>query len=148
MITKSERWSPRIRGFGSAKVGIRYPGQGLGQWIRGVEYLVAAEGNVGSVDEAVPFDGVVGGEVRDVAVVDGGLVGAQVEVVPQAEQQVWCRHDLIFLPWIWKGLERERENENVYGFVLRKGGYGRELCLGEKMSTCKPDPNRENHGWV
>ena len=52
--------------------------------------LVAAEGDVGAVDEGVALDGVVWGEVGNVAVVDGCLESSQVEVVSKVEQMVWC----------------------------------------------------------
>ena len=58
--------------------------------------LVTAEGNVRAVDEAVALDGVVLGEVREIAVGNGGLIGSQVEVVPQIEQVIWCSHCLLF----------------------------------------------------
>lgn len=51
--------------------------------------LVAAEGYVRAEDEAVSLDGVVWREIGKVAVVNGGLVGAQVEVVAKIEKVVW-----------------------------------------------------------
>lgn len=51
-----------------------------------------SEGDVGSVDERVALDGVVVGEVGDVAVVDGGLVRAEVEVVAEVEEEIGGRH--------------------------------------------------------
>ena len=58
----------------------------------GDDELELAEGDVAAVDEGVPLDDVVWGEVGDVAAVDGRLVCAQVEVVPQVEQVVRCCH--------------------------------------------------------
>lgn len=55
-------------------------------------HLVGAEGDVGAEDDGVALGGGVGVEARDVAVVDGGLVGAQVEEVPQIEEQVGGGH--------------------------------------------------------
>lgn len=55
-------------------------------------YLVGAEGDVGAEDDGVALGGGVGVEARDVAVVDGSLVGAQVEEVPQVEEQVGGGH--------------------------------------------------------
>lgn len=58
--------------------------------------LVAAKGNVGSVNEAVPLDRILGREIGDIAVVDGGLVSAQVKIVSETEQEVGCRHARFF----------------------------------------------------
>lgn len=55
-------------------------------------HLVGAEGDVGAEDDGVALGGCVGVEARDVAVVDGRLVGAQVEEVPQIEEQVGGGH--------------------------------------------------------
>lgn len=62
--------------------------------------LVTSESNVRSVNEAIAFDGVVGGEIGGVAVVNGGLEGSQVEAVPQIEQKIWRCHGRFrcFLP--------------------------------------------------
>ena len=55
--------------------------------------MVAAESDVRAVDEAVALDGVVRGEIGKIAVVDGSLVGTQIEIVPQIEQVIWsCCH--------------------------------------------------------
>lgn len=50
--------------------------------------LVGSEGYVGAVDDGVAFDGVVRVEVGDVAVVDRALVGAEVEAIAEAEEEV------------------------------------------------------------
>lgn len=51
--------------------------------------LVAAEGYIRAEDEAVSLDGVVWREIGKLAVVNGGLVGAQVEIVAKIEEVVW-----------------------------------------------------------
>ncbi|RRT74699.1 hypothetical protein B296_00032032 [Ensete ventricosum] len=58
---------------------------------RGEGNLVGAERDVGLVDENIALEGVVGGEVGDVAAVDGRLVGAQVEAVAQTEEKIGGR---------------------------------------------------------
>ena len=72
--------------------------------------LVAAEGDVGAVDEGVALDGVVWGEVGNVAVVDGCLESPQVEVVSKVEQMVWCCcHFFFFFFFCRSKSQRERE---------------------------------------
>lgn len=58
----------------------------------GNDELQLAEGDVAAVDEGVALQGVFFGEVGDVAAVNGGLVGAEVEIVAEVEQVVRCRH--------------------------------------------------------
>ena len=69
--------------------------------------LVAAEGDVGAVDEGVALDGVVWGEVGNVAVVDGCLESSQVEVVSKVEQMVWCCCHFFFLFFFFCRSKRE-----------------------------------------
>ncbi|EHA8590190.1 midasin-like [Cocos nucifera] len=53
---------------------------------RGTSYLVGAEGDVEAVDEGVASDGIVEGEVGDVALIDGILVCLQVEAIAEVEE--------------------------------------------------------------
>jgi hypothetical protein len=55
-------------------------------------HLVGAEGDVGAEDDGVALSGGGGVEAWDVDVVNGCLVGAQVEEVPQIEEQVGGGH--------------------------------------------------------
>jgi hypothetical protein len=55
-------------------------------------HLVGSEGDVGTEDDGVALGGGVGVEARYVAVVDGRLVGTEVEEVAQVEEQVRGGH--------------------------------------------------------
>lgn len=81
-------------------------------------HLVGAEGDVGAEDDGVALGGGVGVEPRDVAVVDGRLVGAQVEEVPQIEEQV-------------------RGGHRCGGGRRRRGAGGREIREGALESRLR-----------
>lgn len=55
-------------------------------------YLQLTESDVTAMNETVSLNGIVCGEIVDVAAVNGGLVGSQVEVVSKIEQMIWCSH--------------------------------------------------------
>lgn len=56
------------------------------------------KGDVAAMNETVSLDGVVWGEIVNVAAVNGGLVGTQVEVVSKIEQVVGCSHGFNWIP--------------------------------------------------
>ena len=48
--------------------------------------LIAALGNVRSVNNRISLDSFIGREIGDIAAVDSGLIGSQVEIVSHREQ--------------------------------------------------------------
>jgi hypothetical protein len=87
-------------------------------------HLVGAEGDVGAEDDGVALSGGVGVEARDVAVVDGCLVGAQVEEVPQIEEQVGGGHRC----------SRRRRRRGVGGREIREV----EVALESRLRSVVP----------
>lgn len=50
------------------------------------------KGDVAAMNETVALDGVVWGEIVNLAAVNGGLIGTQVKVVSKIEQVIGCSH--------------------------------------------------------
>lgn len=67
---------------------IRTDPQEESKYHEGKADLVGSDGDVGALDDDIALEGIVGGEVWYVAACDGSLVGAQVEVVAEAKQEV------------------------------------------------------------
>lgn len=68
--------------------------------------MVAAKGDIRAIDETVALDGVVGGEIGQIAVVDGSLVRTQIEIVPQTEQVIWASSHFLPSPLLRYSIDR------------------------------------------